>query len=67
MSGWQPIETAPRARAGGRMPEILVSDGRYVMVAWWNLAAERWYNTSCHLIVGQPTHWQHLPDAPVQS
>jgi hypothetical protein len=64
MGAWQPIATAPKQTVAGSQPNVLVSNGRYVLVAWWNLAAEAWYNTSCHRLSGQPTHWQPLPAPP---
>ena len=61
---WEPIATAPMESVGALRPHILISDGRYVMVAWWNIAAEAWYNSACHKIAGEPTHWQPLPAPP---
>jgi hypothetical protein len=67
MSGWMPIETAPLENVGALRQHIIISDGRYVMVAWYNLAAGDWYNTACHRIAGQPTHWMPLPNPPLHS
>lgn len=70
---WQPIETAPKD--GKR---VLISDGRYVMDAYWSEEASlgqcsrgpAWQVFNCDedcwysIAVTDPTHWMPLPEPP---
>lgn len=59
--GWQPIETAP----DDTMRDLIVSDGKYVRVAW--LDDEGWTDSVFHgeVLSPQPTHWMPLPGPPI--
>jgi hypothetical protein len=54
--GWQPIETAPKDGEN-----IIVSDGTYTNVGWWEF-----YNPepSWGGYILEPTHWMKLPEPP---
>lgn len=56
MSGWQPIETAPKD--GGII--LVWDDG--VALAWWH---EQGYWTEDEGMISRPTHWMPLPKPPV--
>lgn len=71
---WRPIESAPKDRNA-----VLVSDGDYVLRAFWNGDPHIWeaenvpcwtvhepddYFYSWHLNDKPPTHWMPLPEPP---
>lgn len=73
-SGWQPIETAPKAKDG--MPALVLvwADGwTYPAIAWWDSMGDFWttgetdsygepsYTADEPLL---PTHWMPLPAPP---
>jgi hypothetical protein len=67
VSGWQPIETAPKEFG----PDILVWDGQFVTLAWWHGDEDEeeqyWRDsTAPDHSDGRlnPTHWMPLPEPP---
>lgn len=76
MNNWHLIETAPKTGKA-----VLVSNGEYVLRAYWNLDPSIWEaeNDPCwtvhetddhfyawHLNKKPPTHWMLLPDPPTK-
>lgn len=66
-TSWQDISTAPK-QGGSRMlgcetgPEILLWDGEYVRLGFWN--GRSWDDGDYHADLGEMTHWMPLPPAP---
>lgn len=72
MSGWQPIETAPRNGAwvlmtggnsdygwdGDTFPDVVSAQ---FVNGEWQFA---WYDGGYYGVYDGPTHWMPLPDAP---
>ncbi len=67
MTGWQPIETAPK---DGSM--FLIWDGRsYGFASWWHDEKMHWLKQETrqgyrHPEDQEPTHWMPLPPPPTQ-
>ncbi len=65
MADWQPIETALKECG---LPDIIVSDGRFVTVANWDDEDETWRDQinsdGYEGLPIRPTHWMPLPAPP---
>lgn len=61
VSGWQPIETAPRDKT-----DIWLGKRRYKpIVGFWFPRSKEWLDTHYgDPLPFDPTHWQHLPEPP---
>lgn len=64
MTNWQEIETAPKTGAEllGGWAGLDVVD-----LIWWDLTAKRWRWNGVEEGDHEPTHWQPLPDPPVEA
>jgi hypothetical protein len=62
VSGWQPIETAPRER------DFLAWDGKWVFMCCvgWYEDGKPVFVDSGNYLARKPTHWQPLPPPPEQ-
>jgi hypothetical protein len=56
MSGWEPIETAPKDRT------VLVYDEGAVFVSFWFEVRGGWWDNG--IVDPPPTHWMPLPEPP---
>jgi hypothetical protein len=54
---WHPIETAYKTPF-----DILISDGKYVVIGGWDYKKECWTDILNHRV--KPTHWMPLPTPP---
>lgn len=64
MTGWQPIETAPKDREDGILifcPTFYQGKGGYLQGVWLK---DHWASPMSYLRKLQPSHWMPLPDPP---
>ncbi len=58
---WQPIDTAPKPDTG-HGPEVLLWDGRFMHICFWDGIDKEWKDVFGALAEG--TMWHPLPEPP---
>jgi hypothetical protein len=77
MTGWQPIETAPKELLDGECGERILADfpdefdgherKGAVFIVWWSITwckEGRWEEPGGDGFATEPTRWQPVPDRP---